>query len=94
MVLPTGECRWQHGEVVETLIQQHRKRINGELSDKNRVTDQLLDIRLAATDQPEIVEIVDRLLVERPGLTTVTNKWWTEALDELELAVQAVPARF
>lgn len=78
--------------MVETLIQQFRKRINGELSDKNRVTDQLLDIRLAAADRTEIVEIVDRLLVERPGLTTVTNTWWTDALDELELAAQAVPA--
>ena len=76
------------------MIQQCRKRIDGELSDKNRVTDQLLDIRLAASDRPEILEIVDRLLVERPGLTTVTNKWWTEALDELELSIQAVPARF
>ena len=77
--------------VVETLIQQYRKRINGELSDKNRVTDQLLDLRLAAADHPEIVAIVDRLLVERPGLTTVTNRWWSDALDELELAAQTAP---
>lgn len=77
--------------MVETLIRQLRTGIDGELSDKSRVTDQLLDLRLAAADHPSFVAEVDRLLADLPGLTTVENTWWSAALDDLELAAATLP---
>jgi hypothetical protein len=74
------------------LIQQYRSAIDGQLSDRQRVIDHLLDVRLAASDAPAIVDIVDRRLSDVPGLTTVENSWWSEVLDELDLAAKAVPA--
>lgn len=77
--------------MVESLIQQFRSGINGQLSDKKRVIDHLLDLRLAAAEHPPVVAEVDRLLADVPGLTTVENTWWTEALDGIERAAAAVP---
>lgn len=82
---------WQHGHVVATLIQQFRSEIHGQLSDKRRVVDNLLDVRLANSDHPAVVAEVDRLLGEAPGLTTVDNEWWNRALDDLDQALAAVP---
>ena len=78
--------------MVESLIQQFRSGIDGQLSDKKRVIDHLLDVRLAAVGHPSIVAEVDRLLSDVPGVTTVENTWWTQALDDLERADAAVPA--
>jgi hypothetical protein len=78
--------------VVESLIQQFRSGIDGQLSDKKRVIDHLLDVRLVATDRPAVVAEVDRLLTDTPGLTTVENTWWSQALDDLERAAAVVPA--
>lgn len=89
--LPSEVVRWQHEEVIETMIEQFRSDINGQLSDKRRVTDHLLDIRLEATDRPSLVAETDRLLAEMPGLTTVENEWWRAALDDLDEALSAVP---
>ncbi len=59
--------------------------IVGELVDRNRVIDTLLDLRNAALVS-ELVAIVDGLLRTVPGQTTVRASWWTVALDELALA--------
>lgn len=73
------------------MIEQYRAGIDGLLSDKNRVIDQLLDVRLAAADNPMVVAEVDRLLADVPGITTVENTWWEAALNSLALAAAAVP---
>ncbi len=75
-----------------SLIEQFRSGIDGRLSDKSRVTDQLLDVRLAAADLPAVLAVTDRLLADLPGITTVDNTWWRDALDDLERALAAVPA--
>ena len=77
--------------MIASLLEQFRTGIDGQLSDKRRVTDQLLDVRLAATDNPVLLAEADRLLAEMPGSTTVDNAWWRAALDDLERAA-AVPA--
>lgn len=73
------------------MIQDFRTAIDGQLSDKTRVVDNLLDLRLATADQPAMVAEVDRLLSDVPGLTTVENSWWSAALDDLRLTLSAVP---
>lgn len=78
--------------MVETLIEQFRSNIDGQLSDKSRVIDHLLDMRLAVADRPAVVAEIDRLLSDVPGLTTVENSWWSVALDDLERALAVVPA--
>ena len=78
--------------VVETLINDLRNEVTGELTDKSRVTDRLLDIRLAAVGRPTIIAEVDRTLADIPGLTMVENDWWRAVLDGLEKTSQGVPA--
>ncbi len=77
--------------MVATLIQQFRSEIHGQLSDRRKVMDHLLDVRLEMADHPVVVSEVDRLLGELPGLTTVENDWWGEALDDLDRALAALP---
>jgi len=59
--------------------------ITGELVDRARVIDTLLDLRNAAFEG-ELVAVVDGLLRGVPGQTTVLSSWWRAALDELSLA--------
>ncbi len=82
---------WHHSDVINFLINEIRTEVEGEISDRSRLVDHLLDVRLAAADRPEMVITVDRLLVDMPGRTTVTNSWWTEALDELAAVASWVP---
>ncbi|MGI9596174.1 MAG: hypothetical protein ACR2QK_08440 [Acidimicrobiales bacterium] len=77
--------------MIESLLDQFRTDIDGQLSDKRRVIDHLLDVRLAAADKPALIIETDRLLADVPGLTTVENDWWRAALDDLERALSAVP---
>ena len=78
--------------MLESLIEQFRSNIDGQLSDKSRVIDHLLDLRLEVAARPGVVAEIDRLLADVPGLTTVENSWWSAALDDLELALAVVPA--
>jgi hypothetical protein len=77
--------------VVETLIEQFLDGIDGQLSDKSRVIDQLLDIRLAAADRPAVLAEVDLLLANVPGLTTVENNWLRSAFERVGRAASAIP---
>jgi hypothetical protein len=61
--------------------------ISGEVLDKSRVADRLLDLRLAA-DSPELVAAVDDVLSAIPGRTMVATSWWSDALNGLRLAAE------
>lgn len=62
--------------------------ITGEVVDRSRVVDVLLDLRNAAgTSNIGVVEAVDFVLRDVPGRTTVRAGWWQSTLDELQLAV-------
>lgn len=74
------------------MIEQFRTNIDGQLSDKRRVIDHLLDVRLAAADLPAVIIETDRLLADVPGLTTVENDWWRAALADIGRALSVVPA--
>jgi len=76
--------------VIETLIQELRTGIDGEVSDKARITDHLLDLRLAANSSPALVAEIDGVLADIPGRTTVANGWWQTVLDQLDRACETV----
>lgn len=77
-----------HGFVVESLVEElvadMRASVHGELSSRNHIVDHLLDLRLVCRDNSAILAVIDRLLGELPGRTTVANAWWLEALVEIE----------
>ena len=66
----------------ETLIEELITSINGEVIDKSRVADRLLDLRNEA-ETPALVDAVDDLLRTVPGRTMVITSWWREALESL-----------
>ena len=68
----------------ETLIEELIIAINGEVIDKSRVADRLLDLRNEA-GSPGLVDAVDNLLRNLPGRTMVVTAWWREALEGLRL---------
>jgi hypothetical protein len=69
------------------LIDEALAAINGEVLDKSRVTDWLLDLRLAA-GSPELVSAVDDVLAGVPGKTMVATSWWADALNGLRLIAE------
>jgi hypothetical protein len=69
----------------ETLIEELITAINGEVIDKSRVADRLLDLRNEA-ETPVLVDAVDDLLRNLPGRTMVVTSWWREALEGLRFA--------
>lgn len=69
----------------ETLIEELITAITGEVVDKSRVADRLLDLRNDA-ESPVLVEAVDELLRTIPGRTMVATAWWREALEGLRFA--------
>jgi hypothetical protein len=69
----------------ETLIEELISAITGEVTDKSRTADRLLDLRLEA-GSPALVDAVDELLRNLPGRTMVATAWWREALEGLRLA--------
>ena len=69
-------------ELVDRLLDD----IDGELTSRSRVVDGLLDLRLAASELPEVVAQVDDCLASMPGKTTVANRWWMETLADLRTA--------
>lgn len=71
--------------VLMNLISQLQAVEHGQLIDKARVVDHLLDLRGAADSDLSVVTAIDQLLIGVPGLSMVESAWWTEALDGLEV---------
>jgi hypothetical protein len=73
----------------ETLLSAHlitelRAQIDGDVSTRSRVIDGLLDLRNAVRGNDAALALVDQLLADLPGLTTVPNGWWRDALGAVE----------
>ena len=75
--------------LVEALIADMRSSVHGELSSRSQIVDHLLDLRLACRDSALALAMVDRLLGELPGRTTVPNAWWLEALLDIERSLRS-----
>jgi hypothetical protein len=79
------------GMAIETLISEFRQQLHGRLTDRQRVIDQLLDLRLVSEGRPEFRSAVDALLGSVPGLTVVETDWWRLELDRLAAVYDAAP---
>lgn len=60
---------------------------SGELVDRQRVVDALLDLRNEAPSAA-MVDLIDSALINLPGRTTVRSSWWQSTLDEIALAAE------
>lgn len=71
---------------VEThdLINELIMYLDGQVSGRARVIDQLLDIRLAAMGDDELTAEIDRMLSDLPGVTVVENAWVLGRLEDLK----------
>lgn len=76
---------------IETLIGEFREQLDGRLTDRQRIIDQLLDLRLVSSERPEFKGEVDALLGNVPGLTVVETSWWEHQLDRLSDTASAAP---
>ena len=74
--------------VLMNLISELQAVEHGQLIDKSRVIDHLLDLRHAATGDDAMCLAVDRLLADTPGKSMVEATWWKSALVELAAARQ------
>ena len=61
--------------------------IHGELIERSRIVDALLDLR-NTTSASSLVKVIDAALRSLPGRTTVRSSWWQGILDELNLAAE------
>lgn len=95
MIRPTDEKGGTMEGVTEIqiaeLIAGLKSKIDGELIDRGRVTDHLLDVRLSS-DRPGLTALVDELLADLPGRSVVETSWWSDALDQLAAQATVLPA--
>ncbi len=82
--------RWQTLYVIEQVLATYRSEIQGQLIDRGRVMDHLLDLRADSREVPALISLIDELLGELPGVSVVETSWWSDALDRLSAAT--VPA--
>ena len=61
--------------------------IHGDVIDRTRVVDALLDLRNSASSV-SLIEVIDAALRNLPGRTTVRTACWQSLLDELSLAAE------
>lgn len=82
-------------DVTETqiaeLIAGLKSKIDGELIDRGRVMDHLLDVRLSS-ERPGLIALVDEMLADLPGRSVVESAWWSDALDRLAEQAAVLPA--
>lgn len=67
---------------VVAAVTRIRESLDGEVVDRGRVVDHLLDLRLLAADDGATLAVaaVDRLLADLPGRTLVERSWVDDAL--------------
>lgn len=76
---------------IETMIDEFKVQLDGRLTDRQRIIDHLLDLRLVSAEHPVLLAEVDRLLANVPGLTVVETSWWSSELERLSAVVAAAP---
>ncbi len=80
-------------EIVPTkLIEELKSEVSGQVIDRARVIDHLLDLRLQAGDDERFVAAVDDVLGSVPGQNSVETSWWTSTLDVFASLADRLPA--
>lgn len=69
--------------VLLNLITELQSAEHGQIIDRGRIIDHLLDLRLAAEGDPASTETIDQILANTPGKSTVETAWWQETLTTL-----------
>ncbi len=69
--------------VLLNLITELQSAEHGQIIDRGRIIDHLLDLRLAAEGDLLITETIDQMLANTPGKSTVETTWWQETLTTL-----------
>ncbi len=64
----------------------------GQLIDRGRIFDHLLDLRLEAGSDSSLVTLIDSVLSDVPGKSVVELVWWRETLDKIADAAECLPA--
>ncbi len=77
--------------VMINLIEDFKGEATGQLIDRGRVVDCLLDLRSAAADQTHLVTLVESVLADLPGKNVVETEWWIETLDRVAAEAQPEP---
>lgn len=79
-------------ETVPTnLIEQLKSEIDGQVIDRSRVVDHLLDLRLLAKDD-SFTSAIDEVLADVPGLSMVETSWWESTLVRFAQLAERLPA--
>ena len=73
--------------LIET-IRDLQDGLSGDTVSKSRVVDDLLDLRLDASEHPGVVGLIDSVLADVPGKTLVLTSWVSEQLDALIIEVE------
>ena len=71
----------------DEILERSVSLIHGELIERSRIVDALLDLR-NTTSASGLVEVIDAALRTLPGRTTVRSSWWQGIIDELNLAAE------
>ncbi len=69
--------------VLLNLITELQSAEHGQIIDRGRIIDHLLDLRLAAEGDIISTATIDQLLANTPGKSTVETAWWQETLASL-----------
>lgn len=77
---------------LEAIISRHLRSVEGQVFDRWRAVDSLLDMR-AQTDSPAVVTEIDESLRTMPGKNLVEVEWWVGTLHKLMVASQPVGSR-
>ncbi len=72
-------------------IAELTEEIDGELIDRSKVIDHLLDLRSVSPGLTFTAQ-VDRLLSDVPGKSVVDAAWWRQALAQLAESTEPQPA--
>ncbi len=78
--------------VPSKMIEELKSIIEGQVIDRSRVIDHLLDLRLEAGSDERVVALVDEVLGSVPGKNSVEAEWWAATLDRFAELTDCLPA--
>jgi hypothetical protein len=71
------------------LIEELLRTIDGQVTDRSRVVDGLLDIRQVSAQDEHLTSSIDELLRAVPGKTMVPTEWYRDILQGLAVSIEA-----